>query len=247
MRWQVVGDHTELSSVAAGLLLAAVREKPTAVLGLPTGATPEGMYRNVIAACRRDYHCFSKVSTFNLDEYVGIDSSHPASYRAYMQTRLFDHVDLAPGNIHIPDGTAARFLSPSRTESEALDMECSFYEQTISDAGGIDLMFLGLGTNGHIGFNEPGSPFTSRTRRVTLTESTRLANAPWFAGEVPREALTMGIGTILESRRIILLASGAKKRDAVARLHDQNQTEAFPASALQSHPDVLCIVDRAAM
>lgn len=247
MRWQVVEDYDALSREAARILLTTIRQKPAAVLGLPTGATPEGMYRNVVAQCRREYHCFSNVTTFNLDEYAGINGRHPASYRMYMQKRLFDHVDIDPANTHIPDGMASRFLLACDTVAEALDAECAAYEETLARSGGIDLMFLGLGTNGHIGFNEPGSPFESRTRRVELTASTRTANAPYFDnGHVPEEALTMGIGSILESRRIVLLASGAKKRDAVAQLRGGEKSENFPASALQTHGDVLCIVDRAA-
>lgn len=236
MRWEILGDYDEVSARAADLLLSAIEEEREVVLGLPTGRTPEGMYRRVVADCRKQYHCFSEVTTFNLDEYVGVPRSHPGSYYSYMRSRLFDHVDLDPSRVHVPCGTAS-----------SLEAECRSYEQQIASSGSLGLTFLGLGRNGHIGFNEPGADFNSRTRVVTLAESTRAANAPHFpGGEVPRQAITMGITTILESRRIVLLASGAGKAAAIRRLRDGPATADFPASALKHHPDVTVIVDRAA-
>src|SRR5207302_570810 len=144
---------------------AAIRDDPRAVLGLPTGRTPVGMYERVVAKCSREYHCFRDVVTFNLDEYGGISCEHPGSYCTYMRRHLFNHVDLDRNNAHIPDGAAPDLAA-----------ECARYERDIAEAGGLGLTFLGLGQNGYIGFNEPGTPFTSRTRVVELTQSTRVAN-----------------------------------------------------------------------
>jgi glucosamine-6-phosphate deaminase len=232
VKWQSFDSYESLSAHAASLLLAAIRENPRAVLGLPTGRTPVGMYERVVAECSREYHCFRDVVTFNLDEYVGIPRDHPGSYFTYMRRHLFDHVDIDPRNAHIPDGTAAD-----------LDAECANYEREIAAAGGLGITFLGLGQNGHIGFNEPGTPFDSRTRVVELTQSTRIANAAHFSdGHVPTRAITIGIGTILESKRIVLLASGAAKRGAIERLRGGEVSEDFPASALHRHGDVTVLV-----
>ncbi|MGA7613657.1 MAG: glucosamine-6-phosphate deaminase [Thermoanaerobaculia bacterium] len=250
MRWTVVPDYESLSSLAAARLLDALSESPDIVLGLPTGSTPIGMYRRVVERCGRESHAFERASTFNLDEYVGIPPSHPGSYCTYMKEHLFDHVDLTPSKIHIPDGTGSRILrmQPELTMEQVLEIECHRYERAIADAGALWLTFLGLGRNGHIGFNEPGASHHSRTRVVTLTDSTRAANAPFFGSpeEVPSRAITMGIGTILESRRIVLLASGEGKAPAVARLASGEITSDFPGSALQRHDDVEVIVDRTA-
>lgn len=228
MKWEALDGYDALSARAARILLETIRTNPRAVLGLPTGRTPVGMYARVVAECSRDYHCFRSIVTFNLDEYAGIAGDHPGSYRTYMRQHLFDSVDIDPKNTHIPDGTAPDLAA-----------ECARYEHEIAEAHGIDLMFLGLGRNGHIGFNEPGTAFDSRTRVVELTTSTRKANADLFeSGHVPECAITMGIGTILEARRIVLLASGESKREAVARLRAGIVDEAFPASALWKHDDV---------
>jgi glucosamine-6-phosphate deaminase len=228
VNWEPLADYDALSDRAAKIFLTAIRRNPRIVLGLPTGRTPVTMYERVVAACSRDYHCFRDVVTFNLDEYVGIESTHPGSYCTFMKQHLFDHIDIYRANAHIPNGMAAD-----------ADAECLRYEREIAAAGGLDLTFLGLGSNGHIGFNEPGTPFESRTRVVALTESTRAANAPLFPdGDVPTHAITMGIGTILESKSIVLLASGEKKRPAIERLRRGEISEEFPASALWKHPDV---------
>jgi len=232
MQFESFDSYELLSARAAEILLATIRDDPRAVLGLPTGRTPIGMYARVVAECSREYHCFRDVTTFNLDEYAGIPPSHPGSYHTFMRQQLFDHVDIDPRSAHIPDGMA--------TDLEA---QCASYEELIRKAGGLGTTFLGLGTNGHIGFNEPGTPFDSHTRVVGLTESTRAANAPLFPdGRVPTQAITMGIGTILGSRRIVLLASGEKKRDAIARLRSRAVTEEFPASALWRHQDVRVLI-----
>ncbi len=234
MIWETLDDYEALSNRAALILLEAIRENPRAVLGLPTGRTPAGMYRHVVAECAREYHCFRDVTTFNLDEYAGIPREHPGSYFTFMKRHLFDHIDVDPSRTHIPDGSAADLAA-----------ECARYEAAINAAGGLGLTFLGLGRNGHIAFNEPGTPFDSRTRRVELAESTRRANADFFHGlQVPTHALTMGIGTILESRRIVLLASGSGKDAAIARLETLDIDPSFPASALWDHDDVTVLVGR---
>jgi glucosamine-6-phosphate deaminase len=221
MNWETVADYAALSQRAAEILLAAIRSDPRLVLGLPTGRTPVGMYERVVAECAREYHCFRDVTTFNLDEYVG----NSREYYHFMKRNLFDSIDIDPGNAHIPDGAAPDLAA-----------ECIRYERDIASAGGLGLTFLGLGGNGHIAFNEPGTPFASRTRVVELAEETRAANAT-----PSTHAITMGIGTILESRAIVLMA-GANKRDALARLRSGEVSEAFPASALWRHPDVRVLV-----
>jgi glucosamine-6-phosphate deaminase len=232
MIWQSFDSYELLSIHAATYLLQAIRENPRTLLGLPTGRTPVGMYDRVVAECSREYHCFRDVVTFNLDEYAGISCDHPGSYCSYMHEHLFAHVDIDPGNAHIPNG-----MAPD------LEAECARYEDEIASAGGLGITFLGLGRNGHIGFNEPGTPFPSRTRVVELTQSTRLANAALFeGGRVPKQAITIGIATILDSKKIVLLASGESKRAAVERLRSGEITEDFPASALHLHADVTVLV-----
>ncbi len=169
MKWETFSTPDELSARAADILLTAIRDDPRAVLGLPTGRTPIGMYERVVRECSREYHCFREVTTFNLDEYAGVPPEHPGSYFTYMRHHLFDHVDIDPSNAHIPHGTAPDLAA-----------ECLRYENEIRDAGGLGVTFLGLGRNGHIGFNEPGTPFDARTRVVELTQSTRHANADLF-------------------------------------------------------------------
>jgi glucosamine-6-phosphate deaminase len=226
MNWETVADYTALSQRAAELLLGAIRRDPRIVLGLPTGRTPVGMYERVVAVCSREYHCFRDVVTFNLDEYVGPSRE----YHHFMQKHLFDHVDIDEANVHIPDGAAP---DPAA--------ECARYEAEIAAAGGLAVTFLGLGGNGHIAFNEPGTPFDARTRVVELSEHTRAAN------KTPAtHAITMGIGTILESREIVLLVNnsnkGANKRAAIERLRGGEVSEDFPASALWWHGNVHVIV-----
>jgi len=232
MNWETFPDHDALSERAASILLDAIRDDPHVVLGLPTGNTPVGMYARVVAECAREYRCFRDVVTFNLDEYVGIARDHPGSYATFMQKHLFAHVDIAPENTHIPNG-----MAPDR------GVECARYERAIAAAGRLGLTFLGLGSNGHIAFNEPGTPFDSRTHVVALSESTRRANAPFFLDQrVPTHAITMGIATILESRAIVLLAGGEKKREAIARLQAGEESVNFPASALWRHDNVRVLV-----
>ncbi|HYG57327.1 MAG TPA: glucosamine-6-phosphate deaminase [Symbiobacteriaceae bacterium] len=233
MQIEIFDTYEQLSHRAAGMVADLIRRKPAAVLGLPTGSTPEGFY----AVLRRSDVSLGQVRTFNLDEYVGLSRAHPESYYAFMRQHLFDHVDLQPAHIHIPDGFAPD-----------LEAECRRYEADIRQAGGLDLVLLGLGLNGHIGFNEPGTPWDTRTRPVMLAEKTRAANSRFFdtMDEVPREALTMGIGTILEARQILLLAAGETKADMVRRALEGEPSVAVPASALQRHENVTVLLDLAA-
>ena len=220
-------------AVAARLTARLIREKPNAVLGLATGGTPLLLYRELIAL-KLDW---SKVTTFNLDEYIGIPPLHPHSYHNFMQENLFQHVNISARNVNIPNGLAKDVLA-----------FCESYEAKIRAAGGIDLQLLGIGTDGHIGFNEPTSSFASRTRIKTLTPQTRKDNARFFGHEeeVPRHVITMGIGTILDSRHCLLLAFGGNKARAVAGAVEGPITAMNPASALQLHPKVAMCLDEAA-
>lgn len=237
MELVIVDSYRELSLRAAAHVAALLRRKPNAVLGLATGSTPVGLYQELVRLHRQEGLDFSRVTTFNLDEYWGLPDDHPASYHRFMQENLFGLVNLRPENTHIPSGTA-----------ENMEAECERYEEAIRRAGGIDLQILGIGQNGHIGFNEPGTPFTSRTRVVDLTEDTRRANARFFPSleEVPRRAVTMGIATIMEAREILLLASGKEKAAALAAAVEGEVTPEVPASVLQTHPRVTVLADRAA-
>ena len=220
------------TQIAARLLGKLIRDKPAAVLGLATGGTMEPLYR-ALAALKLDW---SRLSTFNLDEYVGISPLHPQSYHSFMWEKLFSLVNVAIKNIHIPDGLA-----------KDVPAACEHYEQKISAAGGIDLQLLGIGTSGHIGFNEPTSSLASRTRIKTLTPQTRKDNARFFEhpNEVPFHVITMGIGTILESRHCVLLAFGKNKARAIAEAVEGPVTAMNPASALQLHPKVTVFLDDA--
>jgi glucosamine-6-phosphate deaminase len=227
----------EGAAAGARIVKDLVRKKPEAVLGLATGSTPLGLYRELIRM-----HCaggldFSGVTTFNLDEYVGLPPEHPASYRRFMQENFFGHVNVQHERIHIPDGMT--------TDIPAF---CREYEAAIREAGGIDLQVLGIGHDGHIGFNEPTSSLASRTRIKTLTEATIVANGRFFSeGEsVPHHVITMGVGTIMEARTCLLLAFGEKKAKAVAAMVEGPITAMCPASVLQMHPQVVVIVDEPA-
>ncbi|MBY5368643.1 glucosamine-6-phosphate deaminase [Rhizobium laguerreae] len=225
----------EASAIVAEILLRQVEEKPDCALGLPTGATPLGVYARLIEDFRNGCGCYNRAHAFNLDEYLGIPGTDTASYAFYMRENLFRHIDFMQRNIHIPDGSAA--------DASA---EATRYETQIAARGGIDLMFLGLGRNAHIGFNEPGSPHDTRTRRVALTASTMEANARYFApgSRQPTHAITMGIGTILESRRIVVLATGIEKASAVAASLAGPMTDAVPGSALARHAHTTIVLDR---
>jgi glucosamine-6-phosphate deaminase len=232
-----VKDYQEMSERAGDLLMEKVNTESKPVLGLATGSTPEGMYAYLSKKYKEGKVSFSDVHTFNLDEYVGLEANDPNSYMYYMKKHLFHHIDLPEQNAHLPDG-----------EKENLEEECKAYEKEIERAGKIDLQMLGIGLNGHIGFNEPGTSFKSRTHIVALDESTRQANARFFDSieEVPTQALTMGIETIMESKEILLLISGEGKADTLAKLLEGKVTEDFPASILHDHPNVTIIADEAA-
>lgn len=226
-----------VARAGARMVANVLRRKPGAVLGLATGNTPLALYRELIRMHREEDLDFSGVTTFNLDEYRGLPPDHPASYHAYMEENLFRHINVPKQNIHIPDGLAGDVPAYGTA-----------YEEDIRKTGGVDLQILGIGTNGHIGFNEPGSDIRSRTRLTELTESTRRDNAFAFEkGEaVPTHAITMGLGTIMDSRLILLLALGAHKAQAVADAVEGPVTPKVPASVIQGHPDVAVILDEPA-
>jgi glucosamine-6-phosphate deaminase len=231
-------DDEEISRQAARLIASAINKKPALTLGLATGSTMVGVYKELVHLHKQGALDFSRVMTFNLDEYLGLGAAHPQSFHYFMQENLFAHVNVNSRNIHIPDGTIRGNY----------DQYCASYEEAIRKAGGIDLQLLGIGRNGHIGFNEPTSSIGSRTRLKVLSKETLDDNAKFFAPgeESPRCAITMGIGTILEARKIILLAAGAAKSAAVAKSIEGPITSAVSASALQLHPDVTFIIDDAA-
>jgi glucosamine-6-phosphate deaminase len=233
----ILPSAREASLAAARIVTRLVRARPGAVLGLPTGDTPRAVYAELVRAHREDGLDLSGVTTFNLDELAGVGEAHPASYRRYMREHLFRHVNLRPERTHVPDGEAAD-----------VDAACAAYEAAIRAAGGIDLQLLGLGADGHIGFNEPTSSLASRTRVKTLTAATRAALGATLppGEEPPRHVLTMGIGTILEARRCLLLAFGARKAGVVARMVEGPLTALVPASALQLHPNATVLLDEAA-
>jgi len=228
-------DYEEVSREAARMVAGAVRCRPEIVLGLATGSTPLGLYKELIALYGTGDLDFSRATSFNLDEYLGLPASHPQSFHHFMEQSFFSKINLPRQNIHIPDGMVGH-------DYEAY---CANYEQAIKSAGGIDLQVLGIGRNGHVGFNEPTSSLASRTRLKALSRETIEDNRHFFASEseMPKCAITMGIGTILDSRRVLLLASGRSKAAAVAKAIEGPITSSVSASALQLHPDVTFIID----
>lgn len=233
----IQADYEAISRQAAQRVAQLVRNKPNCVLGLATGSTPVGLYQELIRMHNEEGLDFSKVTTFNLDEYYGLPASHPQSYAYFMQENLFDHINIQPERVHVPSGTATNIAG-----------FCQWYEDEIKRAGGIDLQILGIGRDGHIAFNEPGSSLASRTRMKTLTQETIEDNARFFehADEVPRFAITMGVGTILEAREIILLAAGSNKADVIAEAIEGPLTAQVTASALQAHAKAVFLLDEAA-
>lgn len=227
----------EASATAARLVVNLIQRKPTAVLGLATGSTPLLLYKELIRFYRDHLVDFSSVTSFNLDEYVALGPEHPGSYHAFMSLNFFNHVNINPKRIFIPDGL-----------TNDVPAHCLEYEQKIAAVGGIDLQILGIGSDGHIGFNEPTSSLRSRTRIKTLTKRTRSDNAPLFESinEVPHHVITMGIGTILESKMAVLLAFGKKKAEAIAKTVEGPLSAMVPASALQLHEHAKIIVDEEA-
>ncbi len=236
MKCQAYPDEDALAAALGRIIVDTIRRLPTVVLGLPTGRTPLALYAKLARLTAHEHTDWSEARTFNLDEFVGLAPSDPGSYRAFMQERLFRHVNIRPERIGFLDGTAADVTA-----------ECERYEHAIAAAGGIDLLVLGIGGNGHIGFNEPADALVARTHLVTLDPPTRAANALWFGGDgarVPRQALTMGMATILAARAIVLIASGETKADAVRAMLYGGVTTAVPASFLQLHPQVNVMLDQ---
>lgn len=231
-------DYQSMSRKAANILSAHVILKPDSVLGLATGSTPIGMYKQLIEWYNKGDIDFSQVHTVNLDEYLGLAPTHDQSYRYFMQTNLFDHVNVPPENTNVPNG-----LAP---DPEA---ECARYNQVIADLGGIDVQVLGMGHNGHIGFNEPEEAFELETHVVNLTDNTIDANARFFASrdEVPRQAITMGIKSIMQARHILVVVSGTDKAEIVKKAFFGPVTPKVPASILQMHPHVSLVADEAAL
>ncbi|HXG89111.1 MAG TPA: glucosamine-6-phosphate deaminase [Vicinamibacterales bacterium] len=225
-----------LSVSLARRVLDAIRRNPSIVLGLPTGRTPLRLYQELVRLSAAEQLDWSRVRTFNLDEFVGLGQGDPGSYRTFMDQRLFSHVDIAEHHLGFLDG-----------RGRDLAAECERYERAIAGAGGIDLLLLGIGANGHIGFNEPAEALAARTHVVTLDEPSRHANALWFDGDarrVPRQALTMGMGTILRARTIVLMATGETKEEAVTAMFEGGVTTRLPASFLQLHPQVTIMLDQ---
>ena len=231
-------DNEGVNEQAAHLIAGAVKKKPSLTLGLATGSTMVGLYHHLVRLHKSGSLDFSRVVTFNLDEYLGLSATHPQSFHHFMHEHFFRHVNVLARNIHIPDGSI-------RGDYDAY---CASYEQAIRAAGGIDLQLLGIGRNGHIGFNEPTSSLASRTRLKVLSRETLDDNSKFFAPgeESPRCAVTMGIGTILEARKVLLLATGASKAAAVAKSIEGPITSGVSASALQLHPDVTFLLDELA-
>ncbi len=241
MRVIIVDDPAALGDRAAAHLAATIRQRRAegarAVLGVATGSSPLDCYRALAARAAAGTVDLEGVSAFALDEYVGLDPAHPESYRSVIRRTVTEPLGLDPARVHVPDGRAA--------DPEAA---CADYERAIRDAGGIDVQLLGIGANGHIGFNEPTSSLASRTRLKTLAPRTRADNARFFDSpdEVPVHCVTQGIGTILEARRLLLVAQGAAKAAAVARMVEGPVSSMCPASALQLHPEATVVIDRAA-
>ncbi len=233
MKIHVYKDPQMAGKAAAMIFAGEIMKKDGCVIGLATGSTPVPTYQELIRMNKEGLLDFSKVISYNLDEYVGLAPDHPCSYRRFMNEQLFDHVNIDKANTHVPDG-----VNPN---PEA-------YDEMIRTAGGVDLQLLGIGSNGHIGFNEPARDFVYPTNVITLTENTRRDNARFFGSmdEVPTSAISMGIGTIMSARRIILVATGANKADAVAAAVNGPVNPAMPASILRMHPNCQFILDEAA-
>ncbi|QHI69112.1 glucosamine-6-phosphate deaminase [Tichowtungia aerotolerans] len=235
----IIKDNGQVASEAAARVVARlVHEKPNAVIGLATGSTPLMLYRELIRLHKEEGLDFSQVTTFNLDEYIGLLPEHEQSYRRFMNENLFEHINIKMENTHVPDGMA-----------EDVPASCAAYEQAIVDAGGIDLQVLGIGSDGHVGFNEPTSSFASRTRIKTLTRQTVADNARFFENDesrVPHHCITMGIGTIMDARMNIMLAFGENKAEAVAATVEGPVASIMPASILQHHANAKVFIDEAA-
>jgi glucosamine-6-phosphate deaminase len=233
----VCDDMKQWARASANVIVETVKSKEHPVLILPTGGTPVPVYEGLAGLCREGKLSMQHVTTFNLDEYIGLPQSHSESYRNFMEKNLFRHVDIKAENAHLPSGSCTDVAA-----------HCAEYEALLAQAGGADLAMLGIGSNGHIGFNEPGTPFDSRTHAVTLDQRTRLDNSRFFSSvdEVPTQAVTMGLATILSARRILLIATGAGKAAILRAALLGPVTESVPGSILQRHPDVTVVLDRPA-
>lgn len=234
MEFVIADDYEGMSRAAADVVESVMEADASCVLGLATGSTPIGMYACLADDCKAGKVSFKDVTTFNLDEYVGLAGTHDQSYRYFMDTNLFDKVDIDKANTNLPDGCAGD-----------LDQMCAEYEEKINRAGGIDIQVLGIGHNGHIGFNEPCDDFPVTTHPVDLTESTINANSRLFddIADVPRRAVTMGIGTIMKARKVLVVANGSGKADIVKQAFIGPVVPSVPASVLQLHPDVTIVLD----
>jgi glucosamine-6-phosphate deaminase len=230
----VLPTYEEISKAAAEVIAQVLNEKPNAVLGMATGSTPLGVYQELVRMHREEGLDFAQVTTFNLDEYVGLRPNHPQSYHYFMHENFFKHVNIAHSNIFIPSGTTSNYRA-----------FCEWYERRITECGGIDVQILGIGSDGHIAFNEPGSSLSSRTRLKTLAQPTIDDNARFFERreDVPIYAITMGVGTILEARTLVLLANGKNKASACAAMVEGPVTSMVTATALQLHPDARVFLD----
>ena len=229
MTIKTIPTYAEMSRTAARVLAEVLRDKPDCVIGLATGSTPVGTYDELARMCREDGLSFARCTTVNLDEYLGLDGSHPQSYRRFMDEHLFSRIDIRRDHTFVPNGVA-----PDPAE------ECAAYDARIKALGGIDIQLLGIGHDGHIGFNEPADEFTDATHVVGLTPRTIEANARFFdsAAEVPRQAITMGMGAIMGARKILLIADGPEKKDILDAAIHGPVTPRIPASIIQRHPDV---------
>jgi glucosamine-6-phosphate deaminase len=233
----IVADYEELSLEAAKIVASLVEQKPNAILGLATGSSPVGMYQNLTSWHLMGEISFKGVTTYNLDEYFPIDPSNPQSYHTFMEEHFFSQIDILPENTHLPNGSAKNS-----------DLESAFYEEKIRTIGGVDLQVLGIGSNGHIGFNEPAAYFEPHTHKVVLDEQTLADNARFFDSmdEMPKEAITMGIGTIMSAKHVLLLASGIKKAPILKEVLKGKVTPLVPASILQFHHKVTFVIDELA-
>ncbi|MBO5019396.1 MAG: glucosamine-6-phosphate deaminase [Clostridia bacterium] len=232
MKFIKTDSYEKMSRIAANIIFAQIINKPDSVLGLATGSSPVGTYKELIALCKNGDLSFADVTSINLDEYAGLDGENDQSYRYFMNKNLFESVDINLENTFVPNGRAAD-----------LEAECKAYDERIAAYGGIDLQLLGIGLDGHIGFNEPDSCFTKETHLVELDESTIKANARFFESEadVPKKAVTMGMGGIMSAKKVLLIANGANKKEILEKAFYGPITPEIPASILQLHPDVTVI------
>ena len=235
MEIKPISSYNKMSKLAAKIVAKQIKNKPNIVLGLATGSTPEGMYRKLVKIHKEGELDLSQVITFNLDEYLGLSPDHPQSYHYYMHENFFNHVNIEEKNIHIPKG-----------DTKDPVQECLNYEREIEKVGGIDLQILGIGVNGHVGFNEPDINLEAKTHVIQLSDDTIKANSRFFKNldEVPKKAITMGMATIMRSKKIILMAWGAEKKKPILKVISGHIATEVPASLLQVHNDVILIVDK---